>query len=333
MQEKDPKKTIVFAPLNWGLGHASRIIPLVLKYQEQGFEIILASDGAALVFLQKEFPLLEIIDVGSEELKYSKYPFLIFHLWKIIPRFLRNIARDFQFANQLTQDRKVDLMISDNRYGFRHKDVKSIIITHQLQLAIPKYLNFVGFLVQNRLNQWLNRFDECWIVDDKEHRLAGALSDDHQIKIPTRFLGLQSRLQNENVISDLDFLVVLSGLEPQRSIFEQLIIKVFEGSSSKVVIVGGTLTESVKSSSLNYIPFADSAELNKLINRAACIICRSGFSSIMDLIKLNKKAILIATPGQTEQEYLANFHRHNTNFKIAKNNEQSLTLAIKSLAN
>lgn len=322
------KKTVVFAPLNWGLGHASRIIPLINKYKTDNWKIILASDGNALKFLQKEFPKDTIIDIDSKELKYSKQAFLLAHLWHILPSFLKNIKSDRKFVKKLIDSEKIDLIISDNRYGFRHSNIKSIVISHQLQLAFPPIFKWTKSIVQTQLNKWINEFHECWIVDNEQHSLAGLLSSTSALKIPYQFLGLQSRLDTESQVIEIDFLVVLSGIEPQRTILEDLLFSIFKDSKHKVTFIGGQFYKQKKQDNIQYIPYANTKELNLLINKSRVIIARSGFSTIMDLLKLNKKAILIPTPGQPEQEYLARFHSENPIFTIAKNNYESLNEII-----
>ena len=309
-------RTVVFAPLNWGLGHASRCIPLIKKYKNDGWKVIIVSDGLALKFLKEEFPQEKTYSTPSKVLSYSKYRTLFFHLFKLLPSFLKNIQIDSEFVEKLIQKQKIDLIISDNRYGFRSSNIKSILITHQLQLAIPSYLKLGGRFVQKKLNNWINKFDECWIIDDQSHSLSGNLSSEKDLKIPYCFLGLQSRFEKVDTEEDIDFLIVLSGLEPHRGLLEAYLLKLFENLDYSVKLIGGDFKSKKISSGIEYLPFATSQELQNLLNRAKCVIARSGYSTIMDLIKLNKKAILVPTPGQPEQEYLASLHKDKSNFLI-----------------
>ena len=316
--KQENTKTVVFAPLNWGLGHASRCIPLIRKYKDENWTVIIASDGLALKLLKSEFPNQKIYSVPTKQLKYSKYNNLIAHLIKLLPAFLKNIKTDKEFVTQLIKKEKIDLIISDNRYGFFTSKIKTVLITHQLQLAIPSYLEWGRALVQNKLNSWINKFDECWIMDDENHSLSGELSNPKDLKIPYQFLGLQSRFTKQNATEDIDFLIVLSGLEPQRTMLEENLVAFFENSTYKVKLIGGNFNTKKINSSIAYLPFVNSEDLQMLFNRSKCIIARTGYSTIMDLIKLNKKAILIPTPGQTEQEYLSVFHQKTLNFTIVK---------------
>lgn len=332
MEEKEnDKKTVVFAPLNWGLGHASRLVPLIRKYEQEHWKIILVSEGSALKFLKSEFPQHRIIDTQLPELQYSQKNNIGAHLFQLLPTFLNNKNKDSKIINQLVCHEPIHLIISDNRYGFRHSRVKSILLTHQLQLAVPLALKGLSFFAQKKLNQWINAFDECWIVDYENHDLAGKLSTSQRLTIPFQFLGLQSRLIKEDVPLEIDFLVVLSGLEPQRSILEQMLIKIFENSDDRLVFVGGHFNPSIENNKIHYLPFAETSTLNKLMNQSKVIIARSGFSTIMDLLRLNKKAVLIPTPGQTEQIYLAHFHSKNPQFSIAENDIGSIQRKIEMM--
>lgn len=322
------QKTVVFAPLNWGLGHATRLLPLIKSYQKKGWKVLVASDGDALKLIQKDCPDIETYDIQSKPLAYSKYKFLIAHLFLLVPRFLKNIKKDRLFLQQLSQNVEIDLIVSDNRYGFRQDKIKSIFISHQLQLAFPKYLKPFKFIVQNRINRWINQFDSCWIMDDNKHRLAGHLSSEKALKIPHQFIGLQSRMQAQKGIEDIDFLAIISGLEPQRSLFEAQIINAFKNTDYKLMIVGGHFDKDTEYSNFEYLPFADSKTLNQLLSRAKWVISRSGYSSIMDFIQLKKKAILIPTPGQVEQAYLALWHKKNPVFIVSKGDAKSIQLAI-----
>lgn len=322
------RKTVLFAPLNWGLGHATRILPLLNSYEKKGWNVIVASDGNALKLIQTECPEVQTFDIQSKRLDYSKYNFLLAHLFSLVPKFLSNVRKDRLFLKQLSEKIKIDLIISDNRYGFRLDSIKSIFISHQLQLAFPNYLKPFKFLVQNKINSWINQFDSCWIMDDSKHSFAGELSSEKALKIPYQFIGLQSRMLAQNTKQDLDFLAVISGLEPQRSLFETQIISAFKNTNYKLIIVGGHFGEKPENSKIEYLPFANSETLNQLLNRTKWVISSSGYSSVMDLIQINKKAILIPTPGQVEQEYLAQWHRKNPNFIISNAETKSIQLAI-----
>jgi len=318
-------RTVIFAPLNWGLGHVSRSIPLINKYKKDAWRILLASDGDSAKLLQKEFPDIKVLEIPSELLKYSQTKSLIAHLQVLLPAFLRNIKRDQLFVNKLLNKEQVDLIVSDNRYGFYSSKVESVILTHQLQLPLPKYLRWTKKIVQNKLSKWISNFNECWIVDDEKHSLAGDLSNEENLRIPFKFLGLQSRFVKEDKRKEIDFLVVLSGLEPYRTVLEKKIIELFTNENIKVTIVGGQFKNETINSKIKYLAFADGKLLNELMNKSKVVIARSGYSTIMDLIKLDKKAILIPTPGQEEQLYLASYHNRNNNFFIVNCNDLDIS--------
>ncbi len=315
MIPKDEHKTVLFAPLNWGLGHATRIVPLIQKYIHAGWDVIWVAEGVAYHFLEQEFPSLKHYQSDSLELKYSSKASLFGHLFKLLPRFLKNIRKDQKWLQEFAKKHKIDLIISDNRYGFYHSDIKSVILTHQVQLPLNGWLKTIGFIAQKQVYKWLNRFDECWIVDDAQQTYAGKLSSPKGLKIPYQYTGLLSRMKKEDIEKDIDILIILSGLEPQRSILEYQLLDLLSKSTQNIVFIGGNpqMSEADKNT-VQYFRFADTSTLNKLINRSRLVICRSGYSSVMDLIKLNQKAILIPTPGQYEQIYLADLHSQSPLF-------------------
>ena len=329
MSNTQNTKTVLFAPLNWGLGHASRIIPIIKKYQKENWNIILASDGLAYSFLQREFPSIPIINIGNKELKYSKKASFFLHLRHLLIPFLQGIKNEHQVLQGILQQNKIDLIISDNRYGFWSKNTKSILLTHQLNLPIP----FLKFLlqkpVQNKIASWINNFDECWVVDSENNEFAGDLSRAIKCKTLLKYIGLQSRFEKVKTKTEIDYLIILSGLEPHRSLLEEKLQTVFAKSDKKIIMIGGS-SKTNKNSKLQYIPMANTQELQDLLQKAKIVIARSGYSTIMDLIKMEKKAILIPTPGQLEQEYLAHLHKDKFDIILQKDIEKILTIRLEN---
>ncbi len=331
MKNQDTHKTLVLAPLNWGLGHATRVVPLIHRYLKENWEVILVAEGVAYTFLHQEFPDLVCYQSSAKELRYASknslwahlfqlvpdFNSLWAHLFKLVPDFLRNLRKDRKFVRELSQKHTIDLIISDNRYGFYHPNIESVIITHQVQLPDVGGLSFWKRLAQKQIHRWLNRFDACWIVDDANNAYAGQLSRTEGLKIPHQYLGLQSRMKPEKIEQDVDVLIVISGLEPQRSLFEKALVHQFKDSPKSVVLIGGTNQANEGNyGNIQYQQFANTQELNRWMNRSKLVIARSGYSTIMDLIQLNKKAILIPTPGQPEQVYLAKWHQNNPLFQV-----------------
>ena len=313
---KEPRK-ILFSVLNWGLGHATRSIPIINKLLSEGHDILLASDGQAGLFLNKTFPQLKYYELTPYNIRYSNQQIE----WSVFNQsfqLTRAISREHDEASKICHDQKVNWIISDSRFGVRQNHIRSTIISHQLNLISDKRLfAFLG----NRINRYLlEKFDECWVPDDSLHSLSGLLSS-KDLSIPITYIGKQSRFEYEEMEADIDVLIVLSGPEPKRTEVENKIKAALGPSRRSMVMVRGVVDQKIKEGNFGSMityNFQNGKALNHLINRSKLVIGRSGYSSIMDYVHLNKKAILIPTPGQTEQLYLAEHLDNYTNFSFLK---------------
>jgi predicted glycosyltransferase len=225
-----------------------------------------------------------------------------------LPNLLSGINRDKYNAKVLVKRHSCNLIISDNRYGLRHPDCYNVFITHQLTILLPKPVKLFQRIV-NRLNHYLiNHFDQCWVPDlAQPPRVAGVLSEPVRRLTNIHYVGLLSRLKNilpSKHNKTIDVLIILGGPEPQRTLLEQSIKVVLRNTGLTWHIAQG-LPGFYNEPESNQSAYVDSSALSKLIARSKCIVCRSGYSSIMDLLHLNRSALLIPTPGQPEQEYLA----------------------------
>lgn len=317
----DTKKVIV-APLNWGLGHATRSVPIIRLLVSEGKEVIIASDGEALQLLQEEFPKLAYESLPAYNVSY-KGDSLLSIVLSNIPNIVAAIVRERSAAKKLYNKYQPDLIISDSRFGFRIRQVKSIIISHQLNLlSKSKVFHFLLNLVNGF---FLNSFDEVWVPDDVAHTWSGELSKSDKIK-KSIFIGPLSRLSKDVEIGDreqrFDVCIILSGPEPARSRFEEELIEFLISKTSnssqafpnlkgarerKICLVRGTTKKTKLNLPHNWtvIERAGSKEINKLLLTSNNIISRSGYTSIMDYAAMGIGAHLIPTPGQSEQEYLA----------------------------
>ena len=305
---------ILIAALDWGLGHTTRCLPIIKAFQELGCEILIAGNSNQAQLLRAEFPRLKLIPLKGYGLRYAKYGWLT--RWKIlwqIPKILTSIKAENTWLNNLLGQEKIDVVISDSRFGLHHPSVFSIFITHQLRIKIPfsKWLEI-------RLQKWnyrlIEKFDECWIPDYKENtNLAGTLSHPGILPgISTKYIGPLSRfvtpLKQSSPITDLVF--ILSGPEPQRTIFEKLITNQLKNFDGTAIVLRGLPKETNEVAGFQNISFINhlpAEELSRVLINAKMVISRAGYSTIMDLIALRKKSIYIPTPGQTEQEYLAQY--------------------------
>jgi hypothetical protein len=231
---------------------------------------------------------------------------------KQVPVIIRGIRQENRKLRELIDQFAIDAVISDNRYGLYSDRIPSVFITHQIFIRTPWYLGFFKPIL-NILNwRYISRFNECWIPDfDGPENLSGLLS--HQSSLPDRFffVGPQSRFEGVNKPSldkEFDVLALLSGPEPQRTILEDLLLPVLRNSGLKCAMVLGVPEKNKpenKMKNMKVFNHLESNELRKLILSSEWVVSRPGYSTIMDLTVLGKKAIFIPTPGQTEQEYLA----------------------------
>lgn len=307
----DPgKPTVLVAVLNWGLGHAVRSIPMIRNLSKAGCEVLMASDGEALEFLRRSFPELPSIELPSYKIRY---PLSSMYLNMGIqgPKILKTARSEFKVIQKTIKEYAVRGILSDARFGCFSTVIPSIFISHQVHLPIPDPVFYP--LVNFFQKQLFQQYTELWIPDfPAPYSLAGKLSANPPIS-HARYIGLLSDMKLAPHLSkpDIDILAVLSGPEPQRSLFEEQIILQARKTSNNIIIVSGkpkVSRQSSNSENLSIIPFLDRASLYHYICRSNIILSRSGYTTLMDLAKLGKNAILIPTPGQTEQEYLAQRH-------------------------
>jgi len=324
------KRRILISPLNWGLGHATRLLPVIDALLKDGHECLVAGETPSIDIIQEAFPDLKYIEIKGFKAHLSKSKNQLLKLLVQLPRFIFSIVRDKKTVKSLISIHNIDLILSDNRYGFRSKKIASIIITHQTSPDTGQLMCCTKPFIQLVLHWWISRFDSCWIPDiDETPSIAGKLSI-KQLNKSTYKIGVLSRLSlNKTIhfpqpaIDPPDVLIILSGPEPQRSHFEMIISKRFINSDLKVVLLQAQPGKDKKISHLGSITFlshCDAPTYFQLLTNSRQIICRSGYSTLMDLFYVNRKAILIPTPGQYEQMYLARHMHDNFNFLVVKQN-------------
>ncbi|MBU6158910.1 MAG: glycosyltransferase [Bacteroidetes bacterium] len=298
---------VIVAPLDWGLGHATRCIPLIKAFLSQGWEVTLAGEGMVAQLLKASFPEIPLLTLPGYQIRYAKRNLK----WKIIqqtPQILRSIRNEKQWLLQQYPQYRWDLIISDNRPGFYHAEAYNIYLTHQLhpQSGYGKPGdNLLSFIHRH----FMKPFNEIWVPDIGDMiNLSGKLS--HPVKTKNvRYIGLLSRLQPTTSTQYVyDLLILLSGPEPQRSLLEKIILQQIGEEGKKILLIRGTTLPMPKDpvpKRVTIINLADHTTIQQAFSQAEKVICRSGYTTLMDLIRCNKKALLIPTPGQTEQEYLA----------------------------
>lgn len=304
------EKRILVAPLDWGLGHATRCVPIIRGLIQQNHQVFLAGDGAVQRLLQTEFPTLPFLELPGYKVRYAKKASnLSLSLLAQVPKITRAIYREKRWLQAVQATYTFDAVLSDNRYGLHHPDVFSVFITHQLRIKAP--VAFAEKILQKINYGYIKRFNECWIPDETAAPgLAGALAHPQQMPaVPVRYIGPLSRFQpNEEPGPQRHVLILLSGPEPQRSMLEDLLLQQLRHYTEPVVFVRG-LPEAAQlppaAKNISMFNHLGAAALQQVMQEAFFVIARSGYSTVMDLMVLRKKSVLIPTPGQTEQEYLA----------------------------
>lgn len=326
-------KHILICPLNWGLGHAVRCIPIIQTLLNQGQKVSIASDGAALELLKGEFPKVSFFDLPPYNIHYKTSNMFV-NIAPQVPKLLQAIRLEKKILHQLIQQNQFDAIISDNRYGIYTPELPSVFMTHQLNIAVPN--RWVASWVRRRNQGYISRYSECWVPDyPSEPSLAGHLS--HQSYFQNlHYIGPLSTMQSFELPKVYDIIAVLSGLEPQRSYFEKMLLTQAQKMPDiKMLLVAGQTGEMQKrqiGENIDWQSYMHRAELNRAILQSDVYIGRSGYSSLMDVVQLKcRKVILVPTPGQTEQEYLADRFAALKGFVVQQQNYFSLKKALESL--
>lgn len=308
----DHKARILVAPLDWGLGHATRCIPIISILLQQNCTVIVAAGGLQKTLLQKEFPDLQFIKIKGYQVRYSRYKlWMPAKLFLQLPKIIYRIYAENRWLKKIVHELHIDAVISDNRMGLYHKKKPCVYITHQLTIKTGN--TFTENIAQKIHYHFINKFKACWIPDyGGEFNLAGVLSHPATLpKTPVTYLGPLSRLEKIESEKKYDLCIILSGPEPQRAVFEKIILKGLPHLEGKVYLVRGLPGETgipeIENLSLEIKNHLPAYELSNIIQQSKMVIARCGYSTIMDLVKLQKKAILVPTPGQTEQEYLGGY--------------------------
>lgn len=301
-------KKIIVAPLNWGLGHSARCIPIINSLINEGYEPIIASDGEALKLLQKEFPKLKNYSLPPYNIKYTKKDKrLKYRIVYDFPKIIKSVLKEKSIIEKIIKEEEAIGIISDNRFGARSKKIPSIYITHQINV----FSGNTTYLTTKLHQKIISKFDSCWVPDyNGESSLAGSLSNTDNHGFDIKYIGTLSRFTFQNVTKKWNLLILLSGPEPQRTILEKKLLEKLDFYDKKVLFVRGIVSdeqEITESKNVRMVNFMLTNDLEKCINESEMILARSGYSTIMDLEKLNAKAFFIPTPGQFEQEYLAKY--------------------------
>jgi spore coat polysaccharide biosynthesis predicted glycosyltransferase SpsG len=332
-----PQKNILVAALDWGLGHATRLIPVIDLLKAKECKVILAASGSALDYWQLIFPNEKIIDLPAYNPVYRGNMNVSMILQT--PKFLKAIYAENEALKKIVTQYHIHGIISDNRYGFYHAEVPSVIITHQLFIQTSELFWFLKPLLKKLNFHFLKQFHFCWIPDvQNNNNLSGALSHGEDIPNHCRYIGLLSRFQyKEKLTAKNNVLLLLSGPEPQRNILEKKLLLQLKNLNEQITLVRGTNKpfkhQELLSEKTKVIDIASTEILQELLNESTVVVARSGYSTVMDLVATRRPAVLIPTPGQTEQEYLAYYLQQKQWFVSATQNNFNLEKLIPQALN
>ena len=306
---KSPR--ILVAPLDWGLGHAARCIPVIKELIQQEAEVFIYGSAHVLNYLQKHFPHLEQIQSNEQEIHYSKHLPAWLKILLQTNKINKNIKLEYTNLQSLIKTHQIDGVISDNRYGLNSKLIPCVFVTHQLNPKVPRNLGFLRKSIQHKIIAWTSNFDEIWIPDlSCSHSLSADLSITTSKNSKHKHLGILSRFSSNQIVHNTPngYLAIISGPEPQRTIFFQELLRLDKSLSLEMTFIIDKISNKVSSDEMDNMRILvqpNDREFLREISNAQHIVCRSGYSSLMDLIRLKRTALFIPTPGQTEQEYLA----------------------------
>ncbi|HEU5147881.1 MAG TPA: glycosyltransferase [Chryseosolibacter sp.] len=303
-------KRVVVAVLDWGLGHATRSVPVIRELMRQGCEVFLAGSGESLALLRKEFPELRVLTLPAYAPRYPQSgTFMELSMALQLPRFIRAITAEHRALEKIVREEHIDCIISDNRYGCWSKKIRAVFITHQSNILMPRRFGFLAGAVRRINERLMSRFDECWIPDSpSDDSLTGELSTfgKSNVTVSVRRIGWLSRFEPRLTKGSdaIDVLAIFSGPEPQRTALENIILPQLKASSLDFRVVRGLPSVDSDTGDKRVVNFMTATDLQRAIESAALIIARSGYSTVMDMKALEKRVVFIPTPGQTEQEYL-----------------------------
>lgn len=312
---------ILFGICSIGLGHATRDLPLINALLKKGHKVTIISSGRPLILLRKELKKsCHYFDVPDYPLPYLRKRFSTAMMPFYFPKMLQRIFKEQQFVKKLCKKNKFNRIISDNRFGIYHEKIPSYFVSHQLSFVTRKALKpfavfaeFINYLLQKN-------FKYCIVPDYKTNSLSGIIS--HNLKVfpskRVKYIGILSSAEREKSLEDIDYFISISGPEPQRLSFQKKVLPQLEKLSGKIVVTLGKPESSKKifkkTKNITIYNYLNRKEQASIMNRSKFIVARSGYTTLMELVELEKKALFVPTPGQVEQVYLSELHSKKRTF-------------------
>ena len=326
-------KHILVSPLSWGLGHATRDLPIIRDFLARGHHVTVAAEGRALALLKQEVPQCDFVELRDYPTPYSSGRYFVPKFLAMAPAMLAAIERETVNVRRLLRKQKFDLILSDNRFRVRSDGTPSFVISHQLRFMTPPSIHYMDTVTEFFNYLYLAPFDRV-IVPDVAHpteNLSGRLSHQTRWLKPSGkvyYAGVMSSTARMNVPQDVDLFISVSGPEPQRTQLEQIILQRAPDVRADRIVIALGKPETRETRRLNeritVHSFLDRAGQQEMLNRARLVVCRSGYTTVMELAELGKKALMIPTPGQTEQEYLGRYYAERGYFHSVSQYELDL---------
>lgn len=309
-------KNILICPLEWGLGHAGRMVPVAIKLQQMGHNVFIGSGERHLEFFRKEVPGLNFILFPGFRIRYSSWLPQYIVIFLTTPIFIIKSISEHRKLKKIIKEHSIDVVISDSRLGLWNRKITTALITHMIRIPHPRWLRFLENYGNPMVRMITGKFDLCLIPDlPGDINISGKLS--HNVDLPenARYIGLLSRFKatgTETASSEKKYYctVILSGPEPQRTILRTKLTEILIRNGKPSVILEGKPSEETTfhiSGNITFISHFATNDFKRLILESGNIVTRSGYTTVMELLSLERTALLIPTPGQPEQEYLAEY--------------------------
>lgn len=328
-----PAPRILICPLDWGLGHAARCVPIIHALRRAGAIPVMAADAAPLELLQKEFPDGEFLRFPGVTVSYPSSGANMF--WSMLrqsPALLAGTRQEQRFVEKAVKEHNIQGLISDNRFGAYSRHLPSVYITHQIHIQTGN--GFTDALARMQHARYMKNYHRVWIPDQKgEQNISGKLSHGKHIPKHATYIGLLSRFSAMPAgETKYDVAIILSGPEPQRSLLEDKFLRQLEAFPEKKFMLVRGKNDPLETTfpQLSVLPLATHADIQQVYASAVRVVCRSGYSSVMEMVSAGRSAWLVPTPGQTEQEYLARYLNGKYAFKQVRQEHFSLADVLAS---
>ena len=331
--------TVLVSPLNWGFGHAGRMIPVALELKRRGCEVIFAADVSLFEMAGRELPGIRLVEIPGLRIRYSRRLPQYICIFLQLPQIIASAFAEHRSLRRLVKEMNPSLIISDNRFGFYHRKVYSVYVTHQLRIPFPVLLRFMEPLAAWLHRMIIDRYDLCLVPDfPGDRNLSGRLS--HGVRLPRNIMytGPLSRFDSYyeyedavGVTGNPYVCLILSGPEPQRTMLLEKASEAMHSIKSVILstdAVPHNFTEAHPE--ITFITAPDRATMRRIIASSSLVITRAGYTSVMELFLMGRGAVIIPTPGQTEQEYLGMHLNGKYGFNTLQQGELELLPGIVS---